>query len=216
VINIKEILRKCQVCDSTNEQSIDIKVDDYISVINGKSYKFYHTDCYKKKLFEKGLDSTIIDQEIQYIKNLMIKNEVVSEVKDKFFYKIMDIYNLTILPKPYYLRTTSIVNGTYGKMKEPIGYLELFEMISNPKFIAKLERIALEKNIKLENGGRLYWDLAIILNEYDNYKKAKIKQQQSGQYVEDEIIKQIRLMKTKTIIKSKDNDTNINIYDLID
>lgn len=195
---MKEIIRKCSICDKIGEKSISVEKDDYIH-ISGKQAKYYHTDCYKIKLGKDGFNKEQIEKEVEYIKNIMSENKLSSVIKDEFYYKIMDIYNITTVPNSYILRVNQVVSGEYKQMRNPIQYSEMLEMLSNPKFLAKLKRLAIDKQI--EENKRMFWDLAIIVSEYDNFKKSKLKQKQSGQYTEDELQKQLKTIRKNPLPK---------------
>jgi len=211
---MKEIMRKCSICDNTGEKSISVEKDDYVQV-SGKQTKYYHTDCYKIKLGKNNLTKEQIEKEIEYIKNIMSNNKMSSVIKDEFYYKIMDIYNITTVPNSYILRVNQVVSGEYKQMRNPIQYSEMLEMLSNPKFLAKLKRIAIEKQI--EENKRLFWDLAIIVSEYDSFKKSKLKQQQSGQYTEDELQKQLKSIRKNPLPKAtkKEDVEEVDMSDLM-
>lgn len=209
---MKEIKRKCQICDKKNEQSINVDVDDFITTKKGKLKKYCHTQCYliylitKKKMSEK--DALL---EIQRLKSLMFEEIEEQKYREKLCNLIMNIYSISCLPKYFFIRLAEINKGTYRNIKEPISNFELFEMYSNQKLIAKLENIALKKGIEKNN--RLYWDLSIVLGEYENYKKWKrnhVAKDINTLKIKDELQK-IKQMKTN----QKNNEEEIDIQDLI-
>lgn len=166
------IKRKCQICDGKNEKSIDTETDDYVAIKKNDANLYYHTQCYqiylmtKKKMSEE--ESVL---EIQRLKAIMAEQMEEMKYRDKLCRLIMDLYDISHLPKYFFIRLSEINNGTYKNIKEPISNFDLFEMYSNQKLIAKLGNIALKKGISKDR--RLYWDLAIVLNEYEGYKKWK-------------------------------------------
>jgi len=207
---MKGIKRKCQICDGKNEQSINIDADDFVMIKKGKTSEYYHTQCYyiylitKKKMTEQ--ESLL---EIQRIKSLMIEEIEDKKYREKLCELIMCLYNISFLPKYFFIRLSEINKGTYKNIKEAISNFELFEMYSNQKLIAKLEKIAIKKGIEKDN--RLYWDLAIILGEYENYKKWK-RQKVSKDINTDKLkeeLKQIKQMQ-KNIQQNDDNEIDIN------
>lgn len=210
---MKEIKRKCQICDGKNECSINIDVDDFIMVKKGQVSEYYHTQCYyiylitKKKMTEQ--ESLL---EIQRIKSLMIEEVEDKKYREKLCGLIMDLYNISFLPKYFFIRLSEINRGTYKNIKEAISNFELFEMYSNQKLIAKLEKVAIKKGIEKDN--RLYWDLAIILGEFENYKKWKRKNPSDNINTDrlKEDLKQIKQMKKNV---QQNDDDEINITELI-
>ncbi|MCK9268503.1 MAG: hypothetical protein M0P14_07320 [Alkaliphilus sp.] len=200
---MKEITRKCRMCDGKNEQSINIEVDDFVMIKKGKISEYYHTQCYlmylitKKRMTEQ--ESLL---EIQRIKSLMIEDVEDKKYREKLCELIMNLYNISFLPNYFFIRLSEINKGTYKNIKEPISNLELFEMYSNQKLIAKLEKIAIKKGIEKDN--RLYWDLSIILNEYEAYKRWK----------RNNVTKDINIIKIKEDMqKIKQMQTNIKQVD---
>jgi hypothetical protein len=169
---MKEIKRRCQFCDEKNEKSINTNIDDYVAIKKGKANVYYHSQCYqiylmtKKKMSEE--ESLL---EIQRLKAIMEAQMEEIKYRDKLCKLVMDLYDISYLPDSYFIRLTEINNGTYKKIKEPISNMDLYTMYSNQKLIAKLGNIALKKGISKEK--RLYWDLAIVLSEYEGYKKWK-------------------------------------------
>lgn len=169
---MEEIKRKCQSCDGKNEKSIDMGSDDYVAIKKGKTNHYYHSQCYQIHLMTKekmSEEESIL--EIQRLKATMEAQMEEIKYRDKLCKLVMGLYNISCLPNAYFIRLTEINNGTYKNIKEPISNADLYTMYSNQKLIAKLGNIALKKGISKDN--RLYWDLAIILGEYEGYKKWK-------------------------------------------
>lgn len=175
--------RKCMVCDEKGEKSIETKSDDYIKV--GNSYA--HTNCHRIKLTTRRQNRMTEEDaivEIERIKEIMKSEQDLSQLKDDFFRMIMDYYNIN-LSTYFYQKIAEIVNGNRKGLNEPISYAELYEMYSNDKMLRKLEKIAYKKNMT-DNNKRIFWDLGVMVNEYDNYKKFK-----SKKLYEDDNVKKI-------------------------
>lgn len=205
--------RKCMICDDSGEKSIETKYDDFLKI--GSSY--VHTNCYLIKLTTRKKDRLCEKDaliEIQRIKSVMKSEVDLKRVKEDFFELIMNYYNVNI-PKFFYIRIAEIANGTREGVKEPISYYELFEMYSNEKMMRKLDKIAHKKNMT-DKSKRLFWDLSIIVNEYDNYKKAKINKLHDDENVK-KVLEQAEKMRhviTKKETEGKEKD-DVDIMDLI-
>jgi len=212
----KEILRKCQKCDKSGERSIDIENDDFLIVKKNGATTYYHTDCYLMHLITRKKDRKTEEEALIEIENIKtsMKEEVNEKIsKEKFISLLMDYYGITFVPKRFYLKLSSIKNGTYQGIQHAIMYSELLEMYQNPKQISNLERLAGKKGIQRKD--RLDWDLAIVLSNYDKYKKWKLRQT-SVETVEDKKIKSILTkMKEDTIKKNNSDDDSVDINELI-
>lgn len=169
------MLRKCNYCDKDKERSIDIAVDDYIYIQRNQRKIYYHTFCYKIYLQNKlQMNEEQALQEILIIKSKMRNMSEEAIYRDKLCKHLMELYGISYLPQYFFIKLQKINDGEYKKCSEPISNQELYEMYSNPKQIIKMHKIAVQKNIDLDN--RLDWDLAIVLSDYSKYKSWKLKQ----------------------------------------
>lgn len=201
---------KCWYCDKTGKKSLDKNSQDYVK----KDGKNYHTECYKQMLKNKGIIELEIELEIKKLKQQMIEHEKEIELKNKpkneLCYWLMDFYNIDVLPTGFYHRLASITKGEYVKAKISISYEELLEIYK--KMANYLNKAAMKKGGFDNESGRLYWDLAIVINNYNDYKKWK--HNQSLEKVEnkkiDKLIKDD--MKIKHVIR-KENSNNFNIME---
>lgn len=205
-----QLIRKCQICDKTKERSINIEKDDYV-YIDGK---YYHTECYhiflitKKKMSEKEAIT-----KIQKIKQQMKLKSEQNLYRDKLTKLLLEVYsNMYVLPGYFYMKLNEINKGKYKGLKAPISNMELYEMYSNPKLINRLNKVAYKKRIKIED--RPTWDLAIVLSEYNNYKKSK-KRQLINSVTDDNLKGEVKKIK-KDIEKAKKNKKNNNTVDIND
>lgn len=206
------MMRKCKYCDAKGEKSINTDTDDYVKLKNCYS----HTNCHKIFLkTKKKMSDEIINSEIIFLKNKMAKDQQNIKDKDEFINYIKLYYNIS-LTNWQYNKIAKVNNGTYKQgMKEGISYCDLLEMWTNKKFLKKLEKIVYNRN--LDPTKRFDYDLSIVVDEYDKYKKSKIKK-----YVElthmDYINKQKQLTKKslkKISITDKDEE-EIDIFDILD
>lgn len=193
---------KCMVCDEKGEKSIDTNSDDYIKVVSS----YVHSDCYRVKLTtrrQNRLTESDAIVEIQRIKEIMDAEGNLAQLKDDFFRMLMDYYDIN-LPSYFYQKIAEIVNGKRKGLKDSISYSELYEMYSNEKMLRKLEKIAFKKNMN-DMGSRLFWDLGVMVNEYDKYKKSK-----SKKLHEDDTVKKLieETERMKHIITRKDVENN--------
>ena len=223
---MKEILRKCTYCDSKGIKSIQIGKDKFIYYNN----KYYHYNCFIKYKSENNEYNLSQEQIINMADEMVLKTKTIKSVidsinKDRLIYWIYDYYNVSTLSSLFFQKLTMINNGTYSdKLIVPISCYDLLQIYKKMKsYLNKVnsnnERNG--KNISLTN--RIHYDLAIILNNYDEY--IKWKQKQKTENVEK--IKLQEEIKSKkdicinniTSIKKNQNQNNnkeINIAEILD
>lgn len=194
-----------------------------------------HTNCYKNSLIEKYGDNYANSKinelikkrddkkkkENKYNLNNMNKQNKLKQDRELFINYIQEIYDLTI-PKQLMIKLSNINNGTYKGLKEPIVYEDLLYMFkTKQKMLTQIYQDNIRKGNNFESAyNRFCYDLAIIINKYDGYKKWKEKQK----IIEAELKKNIEEEKTQIKIdyskikaetKEIDND-EIDIGDIID
>lgn len=189
-----------------------------------------HIDCYKEKLIDElgeqvGLfkfqeqlnkEEEKEQKKLNRQKKIINSEKIEKEIKNQFFSWLKESYDISI-PKQFFIKIANINNGTYKGLKEGISYEDLLYMFKTKK--RELDRIASSKKTQGQgfenNYNRLCFDLAIIVNKYDGYKKWKEKQKLQE-------IKNDDMKKTQTdlsVIKTKNkitNDCNDDIGDILD
>lgn len=208
---------KCYYCDKDGTKTLDKEKHDYVK----KNNKNYHTKCYIEKLKKKNVSEDDIQKEVKQIKEKMAAHKKEIELRNKpknnFCYWIMDYYNIDVIPSGFFHRLAELTTGRHPRIKVAISYEELFDIY---QYMAKyLNKVALSKVDGFDNvTGRLYWDLAIVINNYNDYKKWKEKQKQTSIEKEqiEKLIKRDKMLKNK-IIKNNTNEFNIldDINDLL-
>lgn len=175
------IYRKCRKC----KESFNLSNTDYIK--NKTTY--FHTDCYIESNLEKGLSVNVIEERIKIIKEEMKKDQERrdnasrsqinrSRDKDSFYEYIMDKYNVSSIPKTFFLKVAAINNGTHPTVKYAIPYDELLFMFKKQEQYLLKTRM---RNPKFANGtdgmSCLNYDLAVIVGMYESYLRWKHKQE---------------------------------------
>lgn len=192
----KNQTRKCKYCD----KNIDLKTDKWLK----EKKRYIHKQCLIDREIEKGhskehIDSIIeqlvnqyeeeqrmkmqIDlnkrkhKEEQKIKSLEDK-EKRKEYKTKFVQYIQNTYNLKVLPQYFFIKLSNINNGTYKGLSRGIPYEDLLDMFKRKQ--KQLDKMAFNKKKygkEFKNQlGRVYFDIAVIVNQYDSYLKWREKQ----------------------------------------
>lgn len=210
---------RCYYCDKRDEKtkkwsrSLDKDKQDYVK----KNNKNYHTKCYIKFLKNKGKKNNEIDLEIYHLKEKMEEHENKIKLKNKpkndLCDWIMNYYNIDVLPTGFFHRLTSITKGEYAKARVKISYEELLDIYK--KMAGYLNKVAMNKGGFDNQSGRLYWDLAIVVNNYNDYKKWKesIHQSDENRKKIDKMIESDRIVSK---IKEKNVEKEFNILDDIE
>lgn len=219
-------VRKCNKC----KEDIHIKQHEYI-----KDKVYFHIDCYIEKRRNRNISDKVIQEEIKIIKQQMLEEQKIKdqqelekvkkknsvfrdkildeEFRKQFLDYIQEIYNINSLDKSFYIKLANINNGTFKDLKERISYEDLLYMFKTKQ--SYLDKLASDKVRKgqpfKDNKSRLNFDLAVIVNKYDNYKEWKEKQK----LLEiEEKKEEVRLKKDKVdlnkIVKNNLNNNRTN------
>lgn len=130
---------------------------------------------------------------------------------------IFEAYNVTFLPKHFYMKLQSIYKGELNNMSEPIPVDDLLYMWkSKMDYLNKTYEYNKEHGKDMVGIQRISYDLAILLNKYDSYKRWKEKQnaiheQQKKTVEEHKQSKAIQKIQPKSQHQEDDN-----IDDIID
>jgi predicted transport protein len=117
--------------------------------------------------------------------------------RSEFMKYIMETYEISSLPKQFYLKVAEINNGNDKRVSEGISYEDLLIMFKKKK--AYLDKVAsnnVTKGKEMQGYLRLNYDLAIILNKYDSYKAWKRQQQ----LLQADLIQENKKLKEETKI----------------
>lgn len=215
---------KCALCGET---TTDI---DYYCVMVGKQKRYVHNKCrepYKLGgLSDDKVDDIIVniikDKRKEVAKQRYKRNIEREDNSDrgKFVKYIQDTYDIKSLPSSEYVKFASIINGTYKGLKEGISYKDLLFMFQKQyNNLNKIyqNNIAKGKEFK-SNINRFDYDLAIIINKYDSYKKWKQKQEiiEADIKVQQEKQNEINIDYSKIKDENRNNNDEIDICDILD
>jgi hypothetical protein len=230
----KKAVRKCAIC----KQEFQL---DSIEFLKDKG-KYIEIECYKQKELNKGLSIDIVNEKINIIKATMKleqeeqkKKEIEKEQnklkakkkeinrtnnRNEFINYIMDTYELTSLPKQFYLKLAEINNGNDKRLAEGITYEDLLIMFKKKKsYLDKVASNNVTKGKEMTGYKRLNYDIAIIINKYDSYKEWKRQQQllQADIIHKEDILKeQVKIDYSKIKAEQSRNDNEIDITDILD
>lgn len=195
-----------------------------------------HIECYKDKLLENYTEeyvndriNELINMEKEKKENRKIKNtnrlKESNELKEKekqskeiFVEYIKNIYDMTITGYMY-IKLANINSGKYKGLKEGISYDDLFYMFkSKYNELTKIYQNNIAKGFNFKsNADRFNYDLAIIINKYDSYKRWKEKQKIIQSEVEIQLNKDKEELKIDySKISNNNKKENNNTYDIAD
>ena len=127
-------------------------------------------------------------------------------------------YNVTFLPKYFFINLDKIYKGEYKNLKEPVPVEDLFDMWQKKiDYLNKTYIYNKEHGKDMQGVQRINYDLAILLSKYDSYKRWKEKQK-AIQKQEQEFKKQqvfVNIAKIQVRPKISDSDDISSIIDEI-
>jgi len=227
---MKEILRKCYVCDPKGYKPIKTINVDKDKFIYDKNH-FYHYDCFIKDKNKSNKNNLSNDQIIKIADEMVLNTQKIKSVmdtidKDRLTYWLYDNYNISVLPSSFFIKLRDINKGTFNeRVNVPISCYDLLQIFKKMKtYLDKVHNNNERKGKKIDLLQRVNYDLSIVLNNYDEYLKWKQKQKteiiENGQLQEE--IKSKNNIQTSNIINiqkhvNKQNDNEeFNIVDLLD
>lgn len=179
-MKIEEITfyRTCYHCG----QPIDITYfnGEFVIKPSGKHYHFFHKDCWlanRKALKNPWTDEKCaeeLNKLLQFTKDNLLSITIKRRVTD--FLKAH--YSNFVIPNHFYSKVLSqVYNGIYKNFNIPVPPEDLYNM-----WVSKID--VLDKNFakrksqgKVKDGmGRIFYDLTILLNNYDSYLVFKERQ----------------------------------------
>lgn len=223
---MKEPLRKCKICDTERlAKSINLNTDKFIYYNN----KYYHYDCFLKNIFENNKKGLSPEDIITYVDKKLLNTIESKSVRDsidrdRLVYWIYENYNVTMLSNLFFTKLTNINKGKYSNnITVPISFYDLLQIFIKMK--PRLDKIN-GKNERegkhFSAQGRIDYDLAIVLNNYDDYVKWKQKQKAKNtqeKQLQEEIKSKSNIQTDNivTVQRSRQNeDTELNISELLD
>lgn len=157
-------------------------------------------------------------QEIEHKRKIAASKSSIEqkEAKRKIFNFILEHYDITCLPKHMFIKLNSIYSGTFKGMSNGILPTELLDMWDRKlSYLNKIANSNITKGKIMSPIQRINYDLSILVNKYDGYKKWKrqqeiLEQEQSEQNIEKQIV-MIGNIQNEKIEKNTDD-----ISDLVD
>lgn len=210
-------MAKCRICKSV----IKPIEDDFIRL---KNVVYYHTNCYKEREINNLVPEEVVDEVIKSAKNeyendqemkvKKYKNKSVQSGLDGLYDWIKKEYDISYFPKTFFIKMASVANGTHKGLVEPVAYTDVLDMLQRRK---KQLDIRLASKKFSSNLNRFYYDLAVVLNQYDSYKAWKIVQENKKAEIIEDVNSRQRIKETHDLSKiNKINKDENSIEDMID
>ena len=210
--------KKCRIC----KQFIDIQGEDYLVQSKG----FYHIMCWAEEKYAtqkknvKTLEAFITSATQKGIESRAKVQEKLREeaTKKQLIDFISTTYNIIDFPTYFYIKINEVITGTRKGLMRPIPVEDLFDMWK--RSMPKLEKInaqnlAVGKNIQGLN--RIYYDIGVLVGEYDSYLKWKQKQSYAEPIIEEVVEIQKPYVKSVLYqVHPSAREDELNIYDLLD
>lgn len=172
---------KCNHCDPTitrKEREEGIKpvktIDTETDNVIRYKKKYYHHDCFVEHMSQKEKSEEEIYEiiaECQREQEDIIKENA---EKDSFFTWIMDFYDSNVIPEYFMMKIHHVRIGKYKGLREPIDYVTLLDIYQH------MERYLRKLSMKKEFAGigqHMTYDLAVVVGNYEDYKRYKQKQE---------------------------------------
>ena len=213
-----ETTRKCQYCQEY------IVLEEHDALIGeGKIVKFFHNDCFIKKMTTKKIKPVRVD-EATLIANNLFKNSlgrINYRITLHHFYKwVQKRYDVVVLPNKFYTKMASIFDGTYIGLSRGIPVKHIFDMWKRKlKELRSINIYNRKKGNIIEGINLINYDLAVIINKYDSYlnwlNKMEILREQRLEDKEDFGKQKINYKKISIVNNSDDNENELDIVNIL-
>lgn len=209
------------MCDKPKTKTINLETDKFIFY----QQSYYHYNCFIK--FQTEKKCLTLDNAIKLANEMVIKttkSDYVNSLidRDRLTYWIYDNYNLTVLPALFFQKTKQINDGTFSmRINAPISYYDLLQIFKKMKtYLDKVNNNNERKGKKIDVIRRIDYDLAIVINNYDEYLKWKQKQKteeiEKTEIKNDLVSKNDININTITSLQRNNQNEEINIADILD
>lgn len=220
------IMKKCDICKKYISLKENLDQVVYFEKNKKKSDTkigvFNHFNCLVEKELNKKRNKSPREEIEQKFKKIQNQKENIEHIKNTIlkseFYKwLQNSYRIVVIPIYFFIKIENIIKGEYQGLAFGIPLEDLFDMWKRQR--QELDKIAAKNRSKGKNidaTGRLNYDLAILINRYDNYLQWKVSQKVLSEEIKNSVeenektkidFKEIN----KTITKqNKKNENDIN------
>lgn len=219
-----DITRKCPCCN----QTMSINKNNIREAIyyDGKTY---HSKCFEDMCEKRSKNKRINISEkwteilinINAIKKDSFTHLMSSLYKEDIFSFIQNAYGLTIVPSTVWQRISDINSGNYKYMcGNGIPLEHLLDMWQRK--INMLNRVANDNTRKgkvMNSTQRIIYDLSILVNKYDSYKKYLEKQRiytLETEKIANESLVSLAVVSQKNMDNKNTSDDTDDMSDIVD
>ena len=214
---MSEATRICEYC----KQPINVEYYNDTFVIHGT--RFAHVDCfikYKISLKRNALTFEEAEEEVKNLKEFTKQNLSSRTIIRKLTDFIMETYDFISIPSAFYTKLNTIINGTHPKVTRPVPAEDLLDMWQRKvNYLNKLHLRLEDKGKDIKDISRVYYDMAVLLGQYNSYLDWKHSQEEEKQKLKQSIKDQIEKNNCQ-VIKNKNieikQNTKFDIVDILD
>lgn len=161
--------------------------------------RYCEVECFVNQQLNKGLSMNSIDNlmnnyldemkaeeeekakkeldKIERNKEAKLKESERNKHKDDLIEYIYKEYEISTLPKIFFIKLNQINTGTYKGLNIGIPYEDLLDMLKRKQnYLRKVYMNNISKGKEMTAIQRINYDLAVVVNKYDDYLKWKEKQ----------------------------------------
>lgn len=179
---------KCCVCKETFQTS------PYTGEIVQYDGKYWCVPCLVKKRTDprtrKDKWLPLLNEDDRKIAELREKTRALLDnqtAKDSLYTYLEEHYNVSFFPKYFFIKMTSIFDGSFKGLTQPIPASDLLDMFQQRQF--KLDKDAAKRwgSNQPEPIGRINYDLAVLMGKYGSYLMWKKSKEAEQKEVEKQI-----------------------------
>ena len=125
-------------------------------------------------------------------------------------------YDITLLPKYFYIQLAKIPKGTYKGQGKPIPFDDLLDMWERKMpYLNKTYQRNCDKGKRIDGIARIMYDLAILMSKYDSYLEWKsMNETQKTAEIAVARTEKIDYKNVTNIEENKNNDVNDILDDI--
>ncbi len=125
-------------------------------------------------------------------------------------------YDITLLPKYFYMQLAKIPKGTYKGQGKPIPFDDLLDMWERKMpYLNKTYQRNCDKGKRIDGIARIMYDLAILMSKYDSYLEWKsMNETQKTAEIAVARTEKIDYKNVTNIEENKNNDVNDILDDI--
>lgn len=208
--------RKCSICKEII--NINDTNEDFFVIQKGKTNTYTHSKCYVKYHTTKKRSPKTEEECKLFIEKCKQTNNNLSKeknIKNELYEFLFDMYDISYFPKYFYIKMSSVYDGTFKNLNRPVPPEDLLDMWKQKKnYLNKVSEQNQKKGMEIVGVNRVNYDLAILLSKYDSYINWK-EQQKIAVAESDEVKKRsVEKIEYTDVVRPKRTNVNNNKIDI--